>query len=63
MELSNTELNVLLVALDHMEEHLDEVKKELEMTNLGIDVLDRIQALKSLKTKINGIHVNRNQVS
>lgn len=53
MELSNTELNVLLVALDHMEEHLDAVSED-------VDVSDKVKALKSLKTKINGIYVNRN---
>ncbi len=52
MELSKIELNVLLVALDHMEEHLDAV---------GYGYMsDKVQALESLKTKINGIYVNRN---
>ena len=46
MELNNIELNVLLVALDHMEEHLDAVGKDVDMS-------DKIQALKSLKIKIN----------
>ena len=45
MELSNIEMNVILVALCHMEEHLDAVSED-------VDVSDKIQALKSLKTKI-----------
>ena len=45
MKLDNIELNVLLVALDHMQEHLDEVGKDVDMS-------DKIQALKSLKIKI-----------
>tara|TARA_R110002051_G_scaffold65358_1_gene118623 strand:+ start:365 stop:550 length:186 start_codon:yes stop_codon:yes gene_type:complete len=45
MKLNNIELNVLLVALDHMQEHLDEVGKDVDMS-------DKIQALKSLKIKI-----------
>ena len=45
MKLNNIEKNVLMVALDHMEEHLSEVSKD-------IDVSDKIKALKSLKIKI-----------
>ena len=45
MKLNNIEKNVLMVALDHMEEHLNEVSKD-------IDISDKIEALKSLKIKI-----------
>ena len=45
MKLNNTELNVLMVALDHMQEHLDEVSKDVDMSN-------KIVALKSLKEKV-----------
>ena len=52
MELNNIELNVLIVALDHMEEHLNAI---------GYGYMsDKVQALESLKTKINEIYVNRN---
>jgi len=45
MKLNNTELNVLMVALDHMQEHLDEVSKDIDMS-------DKIVALKSLRIKL-----------
>ena len=45
MKLNNTELNVLMVALDHMQEHLDEVSKDVDMS-------DKIVALKSLRIKL-----------
>tara|TARA_R110000737_G_scaffold331760_1_gene348240 strand:- start:134 stop:304 length:171 start_codon:yes stop_codon:yes gene_type:complete len=45
MKLNNIELNVLLVSLDHMWEHLNEVSEDIDMS-------DEIQALTSLKTKI-----------
>jgi|TARA_R110001606_G_scaffold343912_1_gene492542 hypothetical protein len=47
-KLSNTELNVLEVALDHMEEHLE-----------GLDILifeeftkDKLEAVKTLRTQL-----------
>ena len=51
MKLNNTELNVLMVALDHMQEHLDEVSKDVDMS-------DKIVALKSLKEKVYKIAAN-----
>ena len=45
MKLNNTELNVLMVALDHMQEHLGEVSKDVDMS-------DKIVALKSLRIKL-----------
>ena len=45
MELSNTETNVLLVALDHMEEHLIDIQDE-------VDVKDRLKACRTIITKI-----------
>ena len=45
MKLNNIELNVLLVALDHMQEHLDEVSKDVDMS-------DKVKALESLRNKI-----------
>ena len=45
MKLNNTELNVLMVALDHMQEHLDDISKDVE-------VIDKLKALKSLRNKV-----------
>jgi len=45
MKLSNIEQNVLAVALDHMYEHLNDIKDE-------VDVTDKLNALKTLKTKL-----------
>jgi hypothetical protein len=45
MELSNIETNVLLVALDHMEEHLTDIQDE-------VDVEDRLKACRTIITKI-----------
>ena len=45
MKLSNIEQNVLSVALDHMYEHLNDIENE-------VDVTDKLNALKTLKTKL-----------
>ena len=45
MKLNNIEKNVLMVALDHMQEHLDEVNKDIDMS-------EKLIALKSLINKI-----------
>jgi len=45
MKLNNIEKNVLMVALDHMQEHLDEVNKDIDMS-------EKLKALKSLINKI-----------
>ena len=41
-----------MVALDHMQEHLDEVSKDVDMS-------DKIVALKSLKEKVYKINTNK----
>lgn len=41
---NSTELNVLAVALDHMEEHLMNISDE-------VDVKDRLKAVRNLKTR------------
>ena len=50
MKLSNTETNVLLVALDHMEEHLQELMEERELR--GDMWQERLNACKTIRTKI-----------
>ena len=45
MKLNNIEKNVLMVALDHMQEHLDDISKNVE-------VIDKLKALKSLRNKV-----------
>ena len=45
MKLNNIEKNVLMVALDHMQEHLSEVNKDIDMS-------EKLKALKSLINKI-----------
>ena len=45
MKLNNIEKNVLMVALDHMQEHLDDISKDIEVS-------DKLKALKSLRVKI-----------
>ena len=47
--LNNIELNVLAVALDHMEEHLLELQVELSDVEF---TQDRLDAVKTLKTKL-----------
>ena len=51
MQLSNTETNVLLVALDHMEEHLLDLMSE--RTLHGPQWKERLDACKTIRTKIN----------
>ena len=49
-ELSNTEINVLLVAIDHMEEHIKEL---MEVRELRGDMWqERLDACESIRTKI-----------
>ena len=45
MKLNNIEKNVLMVALDHMQEHLSEVNEDIDMS-------EKLKALKSLINKI-----------
>ena len=52
-ELNNLEKNVLLVALDHMEEHLNDIGEEIEVS-------DKLKALESLKNKIHKLNTNTN---
>mgnify|MGYP003659191112 CR=1 FL=1 len=47
-KLTNMEFNVLEVALDHMEEHLEELD---ELINEDF-MKDRLEALKTLKKKL-----------
>jgi hypothetical protein len=51
MKLTNTEMNVLLVALDHMEEHITDL---MEDRTLRSDLWkERLDACESIRTKIN----------
>jgi len=50
MKLTNTEMNVLLVALDHMEEHIQELMKLRELR--GDMWEERLDACESIRTKI-----------
>ena len=50
MKLTNTEMNVLLVALDHMEEHIQELMKLRELR--GGMWEERLNACESIRTKI-----------
>jgi len=45
MKLSELEKNVLLVSLDHMEEHLQDISDEFDIT-------DKLYAVKTLRTKL-----------
>ena len=45
MKISNIETNVLLVALDHMEEHLNDIQDE-------VHVKDLLKACKTIRTKV-----------
>lgn len=50
MKLTNTEINVLLVAIDHMEEHIKEL---MEVRELRGDMWqERLDACESIRTKI-----------
>ncbi len=50
MKLSNTETNVLLVALDHMEEEIRDLMQERELR--GDMWQERLDACESIRTKI-----------
>ena len=50
MKLTNTEQNVLLVALDHMEEEIQDLMSE--RTLRGDMWKERLDACKSIRTKI-----------
>jgi hypothetical protein len=50
--LSNTELNVLAVALDHMEEHLQDVIFDVLGTEDEPLFRDRLDAVETLKIKL-----------
>jgi len=54
IELTNTESNVLAVALDHMEEHLRDIVMDLQRPRaLDNEVMNlRLDALKTLRTKL-----------
>ena len=53
IKLTNTETNVLAVALDHMEEHLNDIIMEFEADALDNAVMHlRLDALKTLRTKL-----------
>ena len=50
MKLTNKEMNVLLVALDHMEEHITDLMEE---RTLRCDMWqERLDACESIRTKI-----------
>ena len=50
IELTKLEKNVLLVALDHMEEHITELMEERELR--GDMWKERLDACKTIRTKI-----------
>lgn len=50
MKLTNTEQNVLLVALDHMEEEILDLMKERELR--GDMWKERLEACKTIRNKI-----------
>ena len=53
MELTNVEINVLLVALDHMEEEISDLMSE--RTLRGDMWKERLDACESIRTKIKQI--------
>ena len=53
LTLTNTEHNVLMVALDHMYEHLSDLKGDLYYSEEENTNLKRIDAVKSLKEMFN----------
>ena len=55
MKLTKEELNVLIVALDHMQEYLDDLS--LEPMSEIFDLDSKYKALESLKYKLNTIKV------
>ena len=52
MQLTEIEMNVLAVAIDHMYEHLDNLTGELDTFEQERDNLKRIEAVKSLSLKL-----------
>ena len=50
MELTNVEINVLLVALDHMEEEISDLMSERNLS--GDFWKERLDACESIRTKI-----------
>ena len=52
MTLSETEMNVLAVAMDHISEHLDSLVGEFETFEEEKQNLERIEAAKSLSSKL-----------
>ena len=55
MKLTKEELNVLVVALDHMQEYLDDLS--LEPMSEIFDLYSKYKAYESLKHKLNTIRV------
>ena len=52
MQLTEIEMNVLAVAIDHMYEHLDNLIGELDTFEQERNNLKRIEAVKSLSVKL-----------
>ena len=50
-KLTNIELNVLAVALDHMEEHLNDISLDFGKFHKS-GVQEKLSALETLKTKL-----------
>ena len=55
MKLTKEELNVLMVALDHMQEYLDDLS--LEPMSEIFDLDSKVKAFETLKYKLNTIEV------
>ena len=49
MKLTNTEHNVLMVALDHMYEHLNDMRGDLDDYDDEITNINRLKDVKSLQ--------------
>jgi len=54
MQLTEIEMNVLAVAIDHMYEHLDNLAGRLGTFEQEKDNLKRIEAVKTLSVKLQG---------
>jgi|TARA_B110000967_G_scaffold167376_1_gene175865 hypothetical protein len=52
MQLTEMEMNVLAVAIDHMHEHLDALTGTFEIFDQERDNIKRIEAVKSLSVKV-----------
>ncbi len=50
IDLSNTEINVLMVALDHMEEEISDLMSERTLS--GYMWKERLDACESIRTKV-----------